>query len=80
MSLGTVLAVKKDAKYFALREGTQTVYEVRDYMFTRLDKKPTDFINDGSTPPVAVPVPQGDDHDDIGADDDGGGDGAPGGE
>lgn len=79
-AIGTVLAVKKDAKYFALREGTQTAYEVRDYMFTRLDKKPGDFINDGSTPPAAAPVPGdgGPGPGDMGDDD--GGEEAPGGE
>lgn len=78
-AIGTVLAVKRDAKYYALREGAQTAYEVRDYMFTRLDKKPTDFINDGSAPPAAAPVPEDEDHGDMGAADDDR-DEAPGGE
>src|SRR5262249_315649 len=42
--LGTVLAAKKDAKYYAARDGGQTVYETRDYMFSRLDKHRTDFV------------------------------------
>lgn len=66
--MGTIRLSKKDAKYYALRDGTQTAFELRDYMFTRLDKQPKDFINDGSKPAAAPAVPSTDD--DPPADDD----------
>ena len=58
--LGTVLATRKDDKHYAMREGAQTAYEVRDYMYTRLDKQQSDFV--GPEPAPATPP----------ADDDGG--------
>ena len=51
--LGTVLAAKRDAKYYAMRSGGETVFEVRDYMYTRLDKRQGDFL-EGDTPPPAA--------------------------
>lgn len=51
-TLGTVLASRKDGKFFAMRESGPTVFEVRDYMFTRLDKKGPDFVG-----PEAAPIP-----------------------
>jgi hypothetical protein len=42
--MGTVLAAKKDAKHYAMREGGQTIFEARDYMFTRLDRQRADFV------------------------------------
>jgi hypothetical protein len=42
--LGTVLATKKDVTYYTMRAGTPTVFEARDYMFTRLDKKRADLL------------------------------------
>jgi hypothetical protein len=42
--IGTVLAAKHDTKYYAMRAGGQTVYEARDYMYTRLDKQQDDFV------------------------------------
>jgi len=75
--LGTVLAAKKDAKYYAVRDGGQTVYETRDYMFSRLDKHRTDFVQgaaptpgaaSGSTPPSSAPPNDGADEGDDGDD------------
>ncbi|MFN8544018.1 MAG: DUF4340 domain-containing protein [Candidatus Binatia bacterium] len=54
-AIGTVLAAKADAKYFAMREGGPTVFEVRDYMYTRLDKRASDFLGtDDAAPPGAT--------------------------
>jgi hypothetical protein len=55
--LGTVLASKQGEKYFTMRAGTETVYETRDYMFTRLDKTRAD-VADAPAPPD-VPAPAG---------------------
>ena len=57
--LGTVLLTKHDGKYFAVREGGTTVFEVRDYMYTRLDKQLRDFV--GPETPTATKPPAGDD-------------------
>src|SRR5205085_8659100 len=69
--LGALLAAKANGKYYAMREAGPTVFEVRDYMFTRLDKGRVDFVNvepppGASTTTATVP--------DAGADTDGGGD------
>lgn len=53
--LGTVLAAKRDGKYFAMREGATTVFEVRDYMYTRLDKQQRDFLGPEPAPAPAPP-------------------------
>jgi hypothetical protein len=53
--LGTVLLAKHDGKFFAVREGGSTVFEVRDYMYTRLDKQLRDFI--GPEPARRRPPP-----------------------
>jgi hypothetical protein len=42
--LGTLLVAKKDAKYYAMKAGGPTVFETRDYMYTRLDKKRDDVL------------------------------------
>jgi Domain of unknown function (DUF4340) len=55
--LGTVLATKHDGKYYAIREGQPTVFEVRDYMFTRLDKQEKDFLQAPAAPPPSAPAP-----------------------
>lgn len=47
--LGTVLATRKDGKHYAMREGASTAYEVRDYMYTRLDKQQADFVGTDTT-------------------------------
>ncbi|HEV7731072.1 MAG TPA: DUF4340 domain-containing protein [Candidatus Binatia bacterium] len=56
--IGTALASQRDGKYFAMREGGTTVFEVRDYMFTRLDKKGPDFVGPDLAP---APPPANDD-------------------
>lgn len=64
--LGTVLATSHDGKFYAVHEGQPTVYELRDYMFTRLDKQEKDFLPGAApaepaapVPPAAPPVPGG---------------------
>ena len=53
-------------------EGGPTVFLVRDYLFTRLDKQPTDFIEKPPAPPAGpgTPAPQAaasdDEHEDDG--------------
>lgn len=47
--LGTVLATRKDGKHYAMREGATIAYEVRDYMYTRLDKQQADFVGADTT-------------------------------
>ncbi len=73
--IGTVLAAKQDTKYYVMREGGPTVFETRDYMYTRLDKQARDFeqsTTPTTAPPAAVqqPAAPGADTD---ADDDAGG-------
>jgi hypothetical protein len=55
--IGTVLAAKQDAKYYVMREAGGTVFETRDYMYTRLDKQARDF--EQSTTATTVPAPGG---------------------
>ena len=43
-AIGTIVGAKHDAKYYVMKAGGQTVYEARDYMYTRLDKKSGDFV------------------------------------
>jgi hypothetical protein len=52
--VGTVLVAKQDAKYFVMREGGSTVFETRDYMYTRLDKQARDFEQSGTTTTLAA--------------------------
>ena len=68
-AIGTVLGAKHDAKHYVMRSGAETVFETRDYMYTRLDKQPKDFI-EGEKPAAAtapVPAPPADTHADHGA-------------
>jgi hypothetical protein len=51
-ALGTLLVTKWSDKYYAMRAGGDTVFETRDYMFTRLDKK-RDAVLDTPAPPPA---------------------------
>ena len=70
--MGTILLVKHDGKYYAVREGGPTVFEVRDYMYTRLDKQQRDFEGKETvTSTLPAPPDAGDMHDgeDGGADD-----------
>jgi hypothetical protein len=60
--IGTLLAAKHDGKYYAMRAGTETVFEARDYMYTRLDRQRADFVVGakpaaGSLPPRAITPP-----------------------
>jgi hypothetical protein len=72
--MGTVLATKRDAKYYVTRSGSPTVFEARDYMVTRLDKQRADFLTSApaepaapaGTPPAGMPpvdIPEEDDGD-----------------
>ena len=54
-TMGTVLLAKHDGKYYAVREGGPTVFEVRDYMFTRLDKQQRDFVGPETTTTMPAP-------------------------
>lgn len=62
-AVGTVLASKQDGKYYAMRDGGQTVFETRDYMYTRLDKQARDF-EQSTTPTTAPSAPAGNEPDD----------------
>lgn len=68
--MGTVLLAKHGGKYYAMREGGQTVFEVRDYMYTRLDKQRADLTATpgeagGANAPADTPPA---DEDEVGAD------------
>jgi hypothetical protein len=43
-AMGSVLAAKHDGKHYVMRSGGSTVFEARDYMYTRLDRQPKDFV------------------------------------
>lgn len=64
--LGAVVAAKHDGKHYVARTGGGPVFEVRDYMFARLDKKPQDFVE----PTTTTTAPPGVAGDDDGADPD----------
>jgi Domain of unknown function (DUF4340) len=51
---GTVLATKDGDKYYTTLEGSDLVYETRDYMYTRLDKTLEDVVPDIAPPPAAA--------------------------
>jgi hypothetical protein len=55
--LGVVLLAKHGGKYYAMREGGPTVFEVRDYMYTRLDKQQRDFVGPETPAETAPPPP-----------------------
>jgi len=57
--IGTIVGAKHDAKYYVMKAGGQTVYEARDYMYTRLDKKSGDFVEAEQKPGVSTTVPAG---------------------
>ena len=71
--IGTILAAKQAGKYYVMREGGPTVFETRDYMFTRLDKQARDF-DATVTPPTTVAPPPGAPGEELPPEDDGGGD------
>ena len=54
--LGVVLLAKHGGKYYAMREGGPTAFEIRDYMYTRLDKQQRDFVGP-ETAPETAPAP-----------------------
>src|SRR5262249_212634 len=56
--IGAVLLAKHAGKYYGLRDGGPTVFEIRDYMYTRLDKQQRDFVGPEEPPPTA-PTPGG---------------------
>lgn len=67
-AIGSVLGTKHDAKHYVMRSGAETVFETRDYMYTRLDKQPKDFVEGEKptaavTPPPAAPADTHADHD-----------------
>ena len=43
-ALGTILVNRQGDRHYAMREDGATVFEIRDYMFTRLDKQQSDFV------------------------------------
>jgi hypothetical protein len=62
--MGTILLAKHDGKFYAVREGGPTVFEVRDYMYTRLDKQQRDFEGkETATSTLPAPPNEGDMHD-----------------
>ena len=68
--LGVVLLAKHGGKYYAMREGGPTAFEVRDYMYTRLDKQQRDFAGPETAPETAPPPAAGGDEDhDMGGED-----------
>lgn len=51
--IGTVLLARVGDQHYAMREGGPTVFEVRDYMYTRLDKQAADFRGPETPAPPA---------------------------
>jgi len=51
--IGVVLAAQHDGRRYVMRDGGGTVFEARDYIYSRLDKKAADFVTtDSATPPA----------------------------
>lgn len=48
--IGTVVGAKRDGKHYVMRAGAATVFETRDYMYTRLDKPEDAFVESGKDP------------------------------
>ena len=55
--LGAVLSAQHDGKRYVMRDGGSTVFEARDYIYQRLDKKAADFVAMEVAPPAAGAVP-----------------------
>ena len=77
-AIGTVVAAKRGPKAYVMREGTGTVFELRDYMYARLDKHQRDFVEDPNAPTTTIAPPAAnaappEDGGDLGGDDFGGG-------
>jgi hypothetical protein len=49
-TVGTLLVAEKGGKYYAMRAGGATVFETRDYMYTRLRKTRSDVVE---SPPAS---------------------------
>ncbi len=49
-----MLLARHDGKFYAMAANGPAVFEVRDYMFSRLDKQKADF-QPGATPPPPPP-------------------------
>jgi hypothetical protein len=60
-AMGTVFASKHDGKHYVTGVGSRTVFEARDYMYTRLDKQRTDFLESASPDKPAAAVDGSDD-------------------
>jgi hypothetical protein len=56
-AMGTVLAAKHDGKYYVMHAGAETVFEARDYMYTRLDKQPRDLVESDAGPTATTQPP-----------------------
>jgi len=56
-AIGTILGAKRDTKYYVTKAGGPTVYEARDYMYTRLDKRPGDFVEAAEKAGATTTVP-----------------------
>lgn len=54
--IGTVLLARVGDEHHAMREGGPTVFAVRDYMYTRLDKQAGDFRGPESAAPAPAPA------------------------
>ena len=54
-AMGTILLAKHTGTYYAMRSDGPTVFEARDYMFTRLDKQRRDFEEGAAPAPAAAP-------------------------
>jgi hypothetical protein len=64
--IGTLLAARHAGKHYAMRAGAETVFEVRDYMYTRLDKRERDFVTDPTAPGASAPrAEESDDAEDL---------------
>jgi hypothetical protein len=57
--IGAVIAAKHGGKHYVARAGSGPVFEVRDYMFARLDKKPQDFVEPTTTTTAPAKVQAG---------------------
>jgi hypothetical protein len=54
--MGTVLASKQGDKHYVMQAGSPTVFEARDYMFARLDKRPADFVETEAATATTLPA------------------------
>jgi hypothetical protein len=61
-ALGAVLLGTREAngttEYTAMRRGGSTVFLVREYLFTRLNKQPSDFLAQPTPAPGSAPAPE----------------------